>query len=52
MTKIGLFVNGELVVEYPFGPEFFTESLTEAAYLTTESGIFHEVKIFEDETNG
>jgi hypothetical protein len=48
MKKWGLFVEGELMVEYPFTNDGYKEALEDAKLVFEESGVPHEVKIFEE----
>jgi hypothetical protein len=49
MKKIGVFLKGELMVEYPYTYESALEALNEAKECTSETGEFHEVKIYEEQ---
>lgn len=48
MEKIGLFLNSELIIEYPNTYEGGLEALNDAREYTIEKGEFHEVKIYEE----
>ncbi|WP_161805246.1 hypothetical protein [Sporosarcina globispora] len=48
MKKIGVFLEGELVSDYPFDYIGGVEALNDAREFTSDSGVFHEVKIFEE----
>jgi hypothetical protein len=48
MKKIGVFLKGELMIEYLHTYEGGLEALNEARECTSETGEFHEVKIFEE----
>jgi hypothetical protein len=46
--KIGVFLNDEIMIEYPFEPESFIEAANDCLYAIGETGLFHELKIFEE----
>jgi|GraSoiStandDraft_45_1057281.scaffolds.fasta_scaffold06547_10 hypothetical protein len=48
MKKIGVFLKRQLVIEFPHTYEGGLEALNEAKECTSETGEFHEVKIYED----
>lgn len=48
MKRIGVFLKGELMVEFPHTYEGGLEALNEARECTSETGEFHEVKIYEE----
>lgn len=48
MKKIGLFLNDEIMIEYPFDPECFIEAVNDCLLAVGETGQFHELKIFEE----
>jgi hypothetical protein len=48
MKKIGLFLNGELIAEYPYTPEAFLEAVNDCKEAIEETGVFHELKIIEE----
>lgn len=50
--KVGIFLNDELIDEYPLAPDFFVEIYDQAKTATLETGVVHEVKLFEDPTMG
>jgi hypothetical protein len=50
MKKIGLFLNNELVVEYPNAPGSFIQAAEDCKEAIMETGVFHELKIFNDPT--
>jgi hypothetical protein len=47
--RIGVFLGEELVAEYPLDYIGGISALRDAQSLSTETGIFHEVKIFDVE---
>jgi hypothetical protein len=48
MKKIGLFLKGELMAEYPFTYTGGLEAINDAGFATSETGEFHEVKIYRE----
>jgi hypothetical protein len=48
MKKIGLFLNGKLMIEYPYTPEAFLEAVNDCKEAIEETGVFHELKIIEE----
>lgn len=46
--KIGVFLNGELMIEYPYTPDCFLEAVNDCKQAIEETGLFHELKIFEE----
>lgn len=48
MKKWGLFLGGELMVEYPFTNDGYKEALEVAKLVFEDSGVPYEVKIFEE----
>lgn len=48
MKKIGVFLKGELMIEYPHTYIGGLEALNDARECTSDTGEFHEVKIYED----
>lgn len=49
MKKIGVFLKGELMIEFPHTYEGGLEALRDAAFCTSETGEFHEVKIYDED---
>lgn len=47
-TKIGVFLNGQLLIEYPNDPECFEEAMDDLRYAIKETGQFHELKLFQE----
>lgn len=45
---IGIFLNGECMVEYPNDPICYMEALDDLKIAIEETGKFHELKLFEE----
>ena len=45
MKKIGLYLNGLLMAEYPYSNEGYLQALTDAKFAWEETEEFHEVKV-------
>jgi hypothetical protein len=50
LKKIGIFLNNELMVEYPNVPEAYLEAVEDCKYAIKETGHFHELKYFEEDS--
>jgi hypothetical protein len=48
MKKIGLFLNGELMIDYPNEPDSYFEAVNDCHYAIDQTGEFHELKFFEE----
>lgn len=48
MKKIGLFLNDQLMIEYPYEPDCFIEAANDCLQAIGETGVFHELKLFEE----
>lgn len=48
-VKIGVFLNGRVMIEYPVENECFMEAINDLKEATEETGLFHELKMFEDD---
>jgi len=46
--KLGLFLKGELMIEYPINSDIYDEALKDAKEAFEETGIIHELKFFQD----
>lgn len=46
--KLGLFLKGELMIEYPINADFYEEALQDAKEAFDETGIIHELKFYRD----
>lgn len=47
MKKIGLFLNNILMIEYPNQPDCFIEAVNDCKEAIEETGLFHELKLYE-----
>jgi len=47
MQWVGVFLNGELMLGNPYTYDNAIEALDYAKECTVETGVFHEVKIYE-----
>lgn len=45
LKKLGLFLNGELIIEYPV--EAFHQAIDDCKFATEETGVIHELKIID-----
>lgn len=48
MKKIGIFLNGELMIEYPNDPDCYIEAVNDCLLAVGETGEFHELKFYEE----
>lgn len=48
MKKIGLFLNDQLMIEYPNEPLAYKEAIEDCKFAIEETGMFHELKLFEE----
>lgn len=48
MSKIGLFLNGTLMIEYPNEPDCYVEAVDDCKEAIEKTGLFHELKLFEE----
>lgn len=48
MKKIGIFLNGEKMCDYPFQPELFKQVVNDCQTAIEETGEFHELRVFEE----
>lgn len=46
--KIGLFLNGQIMVEYQNTPDCYMEAVQDLKEAIEETGIFHELKLYEE----
>lgn len=44
--KLGLFLNGQVMIEYPALPDSYEEALLDAKEAFEETGMIHELKLF------
>lgn len=42
---IGLYLNGEVMIEYPNEPDCYMEAVNDLKEAIEETGLFHELKI-------
>jgi aromatic ring-cleaving dioxygenase len=47
LRKIGIFLNNELMLEYPNVPESYIKSVEDCKFAIKETGHFHELKYFD-----
>jgi hypothetical protein len=46
--KIGILLNDEIMIEYPYEPESYIEAANDLLFAIRETGLFHELKLFEE----